>query len=67
MEKNEINGYTEEEFQSLLSLMGLSSLFAMTRGGGKDWGGRTPEERFLIIEVYRKAVADREWSVNGKE
>ena len=67
METSEIKGYTEEEFQSLLSLMGLSSLFAMTRGGGKDWGGRTPEERFLIIEIYRKAVADREWSVNGKE
>ena len=60
METSEIKGYTEEEFQSLLSLMGLSSLFAMTRGGGKDWGGRTPEERFLIIEIYRKAVADRE-------
>ena len=55
-----LEGYTEEEFQSLLSLMGLSSLFAMTRGGGEDWGGRTPEERFLIIEIYRKAVADRE-------
>jgi hypothetical protein len=67
VETSEIKGYTEEEFQSLLSLMGLSSLFAMTRGGGKDWGGRTPEERFLIIEIYRKAVADREWSVNGKE
>jgi hypothetical protein len=60
VETSEIKGYTEEEFQSLLSLMGLSSLFAMTRGGGKDWGGRTPEERFLIIEIYRKAVADRE-------
>ena len=60
MEKSEVKGYTEEEFQSLLALMGLSSLFAMTRGGGVGWQGRTPEERFLIIEVYRKAVADRE-------
>ena len=60
MEKSEVKGYTEEEFQSLLALMGLSSLFAMTRGGGIGWEGRTPEERFLIIEVYRKAIADRE-------
>jgi hypothetical protein len=60
VEKSEVKGYTEEEFQSLLALMGLSSLFAMTRGGGIGWEGRTPEERFLIIEVYRKAIADRE-------
>jgi len=59
--EEKLKGYTEEEFQSLLSLMGLSSLFGMTRGaGGKRWEGSTPEERFLIIEIYRKAVADRE-------
>jgi hypothetical protein len=61
VETSEIKGYTEEEFQSLLALMGLDSLFKITRGaGGKGWDGKTPEERFLIIEVYRKAVADRE-------
>jgi len=60
VERSEVKGYTEEEFQSLLALMGLSSLFAMTRGGGKRWEGSTPEERFLIIEVYRRAIADRE-------
>ena len=59
--EGELEGYTEEEFQSLLSLMGVSSLFAVTRGaGGKGWDGKTPEERFLIIEIYRKAIADRE-------
>ena len=60
MEKNEaMEGYTEEEFQSLLALMGLSSLFGMTRGS-RVWEDRTPEERFLIIETYRRAIADRE-------
>jgi phosphoglycolate phosphatase-like HAD superfamily hydrolase len=57
--EEKLKGYTEEEFQSLLALMGLDSLFKITRGGNV-WGGDTPEERFLIIEVYRKAVADRE-------
>ena len=67
METSEIKGYTEEEFQSLLSLMGISGLFAVTRGVGKDWSGNTPEERFLIIEIYRKAIADREMVLtNGK-
>ena len=61
MEKSEeVKGYTEEEFQSLLALMGLRSLFKATRGAGMGWEGRTPEERFRIIEVYRKAIADRE-------
>jgi len=67
VEKSEINGYTEEEFQSLLALMGLSSLFKATRGAGMGWEGRTPEERFYIIETYRRAIADRERSVNGKQ
>jgi len=60
VEKSEINGYTEEEFQSLLALMGLSTLFKSTRGAGMGWEGRTPEERFYIIETYRRAIADRE-------
>ena len=69
MEKSEINGYTEEEFQSLLALMGLDSLFNSMRGCNvwEGWTAETPGERFLIIEIYRKAVADRERSVNGKQ
>jgi hypothetical protein len=56
MEK-ELEGYTEEEFQSLLSLMGLSSLFKATWEG---WNAETPEDRFLIIEVYRKTITNGE-------
>jgi len=58
VEKNEdkLEGYTQEEFESLLSLMGISGLLKTSKG----WGGDTPEERFLIIEVYRRAIADRE-------
>jgi len=54
--EEKLEGYTEEEFQSLLALMGISALLKTSKG----WGGDTPEERFLIIEVYRKAIADRE-------
>jgi hypothetical protein len=65
MEKSEdkMEGYTQEEFESLLALMGISGLLKTSKG----WGGDTPEDRFLIINVYRRAIADREWSVNGKE
>lgn len=59
MEKSEITGYTEEEFQALLALMGLSSLFKITSGSNM-WLSDTPEARFLIIESYRKAIADRD-------
>ena len=59
METSEVKGYTEEEFQSLLALMELNSLYKATRGS-RVWEDRTPEERFLIIEVYRRAIADRE-------
>jgi hypothetical protein len=62
MEKSEITGYTEEEFQALLALLGLRSFFA-PREDGVD----TPEERFLIIEAYRLAIAAREKAVaNGR-
>jgi len=54
--EGELEGYTEEEFQSLLALMGLSGLLKTSKG----WGGDTPEDRFLIIETYRRAIADRE-------
>ena len=59
MEKSEdkVERYTEEEFQSLLSLMGLDSLFKATWEG---WKAESPEERFLIIETYRRAIANRE-------
>jgi hypothetical protein len=67
VETSEINGYTEEEFRALLALMGLSTLFKSTRGADMGWEGRTPEERFYIIETYRRAIADRERSVNGKQ
>jgi len=71
MENPELKGYTQEEFESLLSLMGLSSLLKTMKG----WGGDTPEDRFLIIETYRRVIADRDRamatdlsprSVNGK-
>jgi hypothetical protein len=65
MEKSEITGYTEEEFQALLALLGLSS-FRSFFAPGED-GVDTPEERFLIIEAYRVAIAAREKAVaNGR-
>jgi hypothetical protein len=54
--EEKLKGYTEEEFQSLLALMGLGSLLKTMKG----WGGDTPEDRFLIIETYRRAIADGE-------
>jgi hypothetical protein len=53
----EVNGYTEEEFHALLALMGLSSLFQATWEG---WNAESPEDRFLIIEVYRKTITNGE-------
>jgi hypothetical protein len=62
----EMKGYTEEEFQALLALMGLSSLFKITSGSNM-LGSDTPEERFLIIESYRKAIAARNKAGTNKK
>jgi hypothetical protein len=67
MEK-ELEGYTEEEFLALLALldMNLKNLYVSARKYryGEE---NTPEERFLIIDMYRKAVTSAKgWKRNGR-
>ena len=59
---DEMEGYTEEEFQALLALMGLRNFFAPMEDGVD-----TPEERFLIIEAYRVAIAAREKAIGSRD
>ena len=55
VETSEVNGYTEEEFLALLALLdvNLKNLYVSARKYREE---NTPEERFLIIDMYRKAV-----------
>ena len=53
----DVDGYTEEEFQSLLALLDLKNLYATTRDY-RGWEGDTPEKRKYIIDTYREAIAN---------
>jgi hypothetical protein len=62
----EVDGYTEEEFLALLALldMNLKNLYVSARNYRGD---ETPEERFLILDMYRMAVASaNRWKRNGR-
>jgi hypothetical protein len=66
VETSEVNGYTEEEFLALLALLdvNLKNLYVSAR---KYRGGETPEERFLILDMYRTAVTSAKgWKRNGR-
>ena len=64
----EMEGYTEEEFLALLALldMNLKNLYVSAVSARKYRGDETPEERFLILDMYRKAVTSANgWKRNG--
>jgi len=66
VETSEVNGYTEEEFLALLALLdvNLKNLYV---SASKYRGGETPEERFLILDMYRTAVTSAKgWKRNGR-
>lgn len=55
MEEPELKGYTVEEFEAMMRMMGMQGIYktAVTEGWAKPPLSLTPQERMMLVNQYR--------------
>ena len=54
MEDKELDGYTEEEFDAMLGIIGVKGIYNLAVLNGWKTAAMTPQERMLVINQYRE-------------
>jgi hypothetical protein len=63
MMSEEIEGYTQEEFELMLKLVDMEGIYHLTVANGWRQAPTTPAERLELIKLYGKKRADINVSV----